>query len=122
MLNLKVGIVYNQRSEQIIGDHVLKADNFYCRFRGLLGHPCLKPGEGLWLAPCQQIHMIGMHFALSIWFLDKSGIICDILDDFKPFKISPRRKDALSVLEFPSSWAKVTDTRIGDTLSWIALQ
>ncbi|MHB8126903.1 MAG: DUF192 domain-containing protein [Desulfitobacteriaceae bacterium] len=115
---LKTGIVYNLRTNQIIGDCVWKADSFLSRLRGLLGHSYLKPGEGLWLAPCQQVHMIGMHFALSVWFLDQSGKICDILDELKPYKISQRRKDAVSVIEFPVGWAKITDTLIGDTLRW----
>ncbi|MFZ3101520.1 MAG: DUF192 domain-containing protein [Desulfitobacteriaceae bacterium] len=115
---MKAGIVYNLRTNQIIGDNVWKADGFWSRLRGLLGHSLLKPGEGLWLAPCQQVHMIGMHFALSVWFLDQAGTICDILDELKPYKISPRRKDAVNVIEFPAGWAKLTDTRIGDTLIW----
>ena len=62
--------------------------------------------------------MIGMRFALSVWFLDQSGKIHAILDELKPYKISPRHKDAVSILEFPAEWAKITDTRIGDALRW----
>jgi len=115
---LKTGVVYNMRTNQIIGDYVWKADSILSRLQGLLGHSYLKPGQGCWLVPCQQVHMIGMRFALSVWFLDRSGIICYILDELKPYKISPRHKDAVSVLEFPAEWAKITDTRIGDTLRW----
>ncbi len=122
MWKLKAGVVYNMRTNQIIGDSVWKADGFFSRLRGLLGLSCLKAGEGLWLVPCQQVHMIGMHFALSVWFLDESGKICAILDELKPYKISPRRKDAVNVMEFPAGWARLTDSRIGDTLRWECTQ
>lgn len=122
MWKLKAGVVYNMRTDQIIGDCVWKADSFISRLRGLLGHSCLKQGEGLWLTPCQQVHMIGMRFALSVWFIDQSGKICHILDELKPYEISPRRKDAVNVIEFPAGWAKLTDTRIGDRLSWEDIQ
>jgi hypothetical protein len=66
--------------------------------------------------------MFGMHYAISVWFLDQSGKICAILNELKPFKISPRRKDAVSVIEFPVDWATITDTRIGDTIKWKSSQ
>jgi Uncharacterized conserved protein len=115
---LKIGVVYNIRTNQIIGDCVWKADSFLNRLRGLLGRTALKPGEGLWLVPCQQVHMLGMRYAISVWFLDQSGKICAILNELKPYRISPHRKDAISVLEFPVDWARITDTRIGDTIKW----
>lgn len=115
---MKTGVVYNIRTNQIIGDCVWKADSFLSRLRGLLGHTVLKHGEGLWLVPCQQVHMLGMSFAISVWFVDKSGKICEILNELKPFKISPRCKDAVSVIEFPVDWAKMTDTHVGDIIEW----
>ena len=115
---MKAGIVYNMSTNHIIGDSVWKADGFFSRLRGSLGHSTFKPGEGFWLVPCQQVHMIGMKFALSVWFLDQSGKVCAIIDELQPYKISPRHKDAVSVMEFPMGWAKSTEIHIGDTLKW----
>jgi hypothetical protein len=115
---MKSGVIQNLNSNRIIADCVWKADDFISRLRGLQGRPALQPGEGLWLMPCQQVHMFGMRFPISVWFLDKSGKICDIVNEIKPYRISQRRKEAVSVLELPVDWANLTDTRIGDTIKW----
>lgn len=115
---MESGVIYNLRTNQMIGDCVWKADSFFGRLRGLQGRTSLKPGEGLWLVPCQQVHMFGMRYAISVWFLDKSCTICAILNELRPYKISPRYKNAVSVIEFPVDWAKTTDTKIGDTVIW----
>jgi len=112
------GRLRNLRTGQIIGEKVWKADSFWTRFRGLLGHPALAPGEGLWLKPCQQVHMMGMKFPLSVWFLDKTGHVCMLMDDLRPWKISPRSRRADSVIEFPVGWGNATNTQLGDGLVW----
>ena len=73
-------------------------------------------GEGLWLIPCKQIHMFWMKYPLSIWFLDESGRVISILDDLKPWQVSPYYKQASSALEFPSGWGVKTGTQPGDLL------
>ncbi len=115
---MKSGQLRNLRTEQIVGKWVWKADMFWTRFRGLLGRTSLAPGEGLWLKPCQQVHMMGMKFPLSVWFLDKSGQVCALIDDLRPRKISPRIRNAVSIIEFPEGWGKTTDTQLGDELVW----
>ena len=115
---MKSGKLRNLRTGQIVGQEVWKADSFWARFRGLLGRTGLDPGEGLWLLPCQQVHMLGMKFPLSIWFIDEKGRVCDLIDDLKPWKISPRVSRAVSILEFPKEWGKATGTLPGDELKW----
>lgn len=97
-----------------IATSVLLADSFWLRLRGLLGRPPLKPYEGLWLIPCQQVHMYGMHYPLSIWFISSTGRVCHIIDQLEPGKISPRVREAVSIIEFPAGWAEKTDTHVGD--------
>ena len=115
---MKSGQLRNLRTGQIVGKWVWKADSFWTRFRGLLGRTSLAPGEGLWLKPCQQVHMMGMKFPLSIWFIDQSGHVCTLIDDLRPWKISPRIRNAVSILEFSEGWGKTTDTQLGDELAW----
>jgi len=115
---MKFGQLHNQRTGQTVGTTVWKADSFWTRFRGLLGRPSLAPGEGLWIKPCQQVHMIGMKYPLSVWFLDKEGRVCALIDDLRPWKISPHIRKATSSIEFPTEWGKTTSTQIGDELVW----
>ncbi len=116
---MKNGKVINRRSGEIVGQKVGRADSFWARLRGLLGRPPLAGGEGLWLIPCQQVHMFGMRCSLSVWFVDRGGRVCRIIDELQPNQISPREKKAATVLEFPAGWAAKSGTRVGDMLDWV---
>lgn len=115
---MTIGQLRNLRTGQIVGERVWKADSNWTRFRGLLGYPALAPGEGMWLKPCRQVHMMGMKFSLSVWFLDKTGHVCMLIDDLRPWKISPLSRQADSAIEFPAGWGKITNTMLGDELVW----
>lgn len=108
----------NKRTGKIVGERVWKADSFWTRFRGLLGRTALGQGEGLWLMHCQQVHMMGMKFPLSVCFLDKTGHVCMLINDLRPWKISLRSRKADSVIEFSVGWGRATNTRLGDELVW----
>ncbi|HVJ48572.1 DUF192 domain-containing protein [Desulfitobacterium sp.] len=106
----------NYRTGERIATSVILANSFWLRLRGLLGRPPLKPYEGLWLIPCQQVHMLGMYYSLSVWFINPQGEVCQIIDQLDPGKISPRIQESSSIIELPAGWAEKTGTQIGDTL------
>jgi hypothetical protein len=62
--------------------------------------------------------MLGMQFPISVWFLDKTGHVCALIDDLRPWKISPHTRNATSIIEFPAGWGKAKDTQLGDELAW----
>lgn len=109
-------LVRNERTGKLVGTKVIKADTFWLRLKGLLGKPGLEQGEGLWLIPCQQVHMMGMRFPLSVWFLDQEGFVCALTDELEPMRISPKIKNAVSVIEFPAGWARFNEIMVGDKL------
>lgn len=115
---MKSGKMRNLKTGLIVGECVWKADTFWNRLRGLMGGSRLETGEGLWLIPCQQVHMVGMKFSLSVWFLDQSGHVCALIDDLPRGKISPRVKNSVSVIEFTAGWGIATNTLIGDEIRW----
>lgn len=115
---MKIGYLRNLRTGQIVAEYVRKADSFWPRFHGLLGRTSLTPGEGLWIIPCRQVHMLGMQFAVSVWFLDSAGHVCAIIDELGPWKISPYISSSRSVIEFPAGWGNATNTLLGDKLNW----
>lgn len=115
---MESGQIRNLRTGKVVAKQIWIANSFWTRFRGLLGRSNLAPSEGLWLKPCQQVHMLGMKFPLSVWFLDRKGQVCGLIDDLRPWKVSPRFSEAISVLEFPVGWGKATNTLLGDQLTW----
>jgi len=110
----------NVRNLKVVGHSVWQATTFWTRLRGLLGRKKIAPGEGIWLIPCRQVHMFGMRYPLSVWFLDQTGMVCAIIDELEPGAVTPRYLNAESVLEFPAGWAKETDTHEGDRLMILA--
>ena len=102
-----------------IADRALIADTSQKRRTGLLKHTGLDDGEGLWIVPCEGVHMFGMKFDIDVLFLNKQR---------KVIKVSPRmaasglaRRMSLSlmahsVLELPAGMAAKTQTMVGDQL------
>lgn len=85
----------------VLAERLRVAHTHWARLRGLLGTKSLPPGDGLWLKPCNQIHMIGMRYALDVVFLDDERRVVRTITSLAPGKISPRVVEASSVLELP---------------------
>jgi protein-S-isoprenylcysteine O-methyltransferase Ste14 len=86
----------------VLAGELRLAHTHWTRLRGLLGTKDLARGQGLWLKPCNQIHMFGMRYAVDVVFLDESHRVVHTESGLAPWKMSPRITDAESVLELPS--------------------
>ena len=93
-MNLEV--IMNNRC---IAQPVKRADTFWLRLKGLLGKKALKPGEGLLLIPCSQIHTWFMAFPIDVLYLDQDGWILKLESELKPGKVGPMVKTCRQVLE-----------------------
>lgn len=87
--------------EEVVA-HVEVARSTWARFMGLMGRPQMDPGSGLYLEPCNSIHMFFMRFAIDVLFLDRSGKVKRVLLNLKPWRISPIVFGARSVVELPA--------------------
>jgi uncharacterized protein len=52
-------------------DELELADRFLSRLRGLMGRRALPEGRGLWLEPCDSIHMMFVPFAIDVVFVQR---------------------------------------------------
>jgi uncharacterized membrane protein (UPF0127 family) len=75
------------------------ADDAASRSKGLLGRASLEPQEGLWIVPCPMIHTFFMKFPIDVLFLDRGLVVRRVLEDLKPWRLSPWVFSAHSVLE-----------------------
>lgn len=107
----------NTSSGQVIGDKIVYANGIYKRFIGLMGKKNLEKNEGIFLTPCNSIHMMFMKFPIDIIFLDRKNKIIHITENIQPWKISKVIFKAQSVLEVPIGTVKETKSKIGDSLS-----
>ena len=91
------------------------ADGPITRAVGLLGRSGMEPGEGLWIVPCPMIHTWFMRFSIDVLFLDRGLKVLKVLEDFRPWRLSPLVPSGHSVLELPAGALKGS-VREGDLL------
>lgn len=76
----------------------------------------LGKGAGLWIAPCEAIHTMGMKIPIDVLFLSKSYEVRKISAGLPPWRFSVCLR-AHSVLELASGTLKSSGTQAGDQLS-----
>ena len=86
----------------MLAERLRPALTHWTRLRGLLGTRSLEAGDGLWLAPCNQVHMFGMRYAIDVVFLDDAMRVLRTVAALQPWRISPKVPAATSVLELPA--------------------
>jgi uncharacterized membrane protein (UPF0127 family) len=69
------------------GFRVERADHFYRRLIGWLGRTQIQDDELLWISPCRCVHTLGMRVALSLFFVDRHGLIIQVVPNAKPGRI-----------------------------------
>jgi len=92
------------------------ADTSAKRRTGLLKHKSLPPGSGLWLVPCEGIHMIGMKFSIDALFLNRDRRVVKICPNMGKWRMALSLR-AHSVLELPAGTSAETGTTVGDQLA-----
>ena len=85
---------------------ILIADSFLTRFAGLMFRKKLPAATGLFLAPCNSVHMCFMRFAIDVVYVDKDYKIIKVVKDLKPWIGLSMCSKAWGVLEMPSGEAE----------------
>ncbi len=102
----------------VIAERVEVAETSETRTRGLLGRDGLAAGTGLWIVPCEWVHMFGMKFAIDIVVLDKHDVVVGVQENLRPGWIGRFFWGAHSTLELPVGAARASGTAKGDRLEW----
>ena len=108
--------VFNQTRQSFLSMGVTVADSHVARLKGLLGRRKLRANEGLWVAPSQGVHTIGMLFAIDVIYLDADNRVIHLIEDLRPFRVSPVKMTGASVLELPVRTIFESETQVGDEL------
>ena len=77
----------------------------------------LEPGLGMWIAPCNGIHMFFMNFAIDAVFLDRERRVVKVCPNLKPWRMVPIVFGAHSVLELPANTIAGLGIAKGEALS-----
>jgi uncharacterized membrane protein (UPF0127 family) len=109
--------VRNDTRGTVVAARVQRADRLWDRLLGLLGRRSLDEGEGLWIEPCNSVHMFGMRFAIDVVFVDASSRVVAVVDTLLPWRMTLPVPGARSALELPSGAAARSGTVAGDLLT-----
>jgi uncharacterized membrane protein (UPF0127 family) len=108
--------VFNLTRQSFLSLGVNPADTHMARLRGLLGRMRLRSDEGLWVIPCQGIHTFGVLFPIDVIYLDEKLRVIHLIEHLGPFRVTPLRRHAGSVLELPTRTIYSSNTQVGDEL------
>ena len=99
-------VAFNQTRGRPIAARALLADTPKTRAKGLLGRESMGADEGLWIAPCPMIHTFFMRFPIDVVFLTRELRVARVIEDLKPWRVSPWVFSAHSVLELAGGTLK----------------
>jgi uncharacterized protein len=78
------------------------ADSFFLRLKGLMFRKEPIKNEGVWIVPCNAVHMFFMNFPIDIVLLNEQNEVVKIFENLQPWKMTKPLKSAHSTLELPS--------------------
>jgi uncharacterized protein len=84
---------------------------------GLMFRRELPPGDGMWITPCNGIHMFFMRFAIDAVFLDRRVRVVRVYAGLRPWRVVPLVWRAHSVLELPAGTVAALALERGEPLS-----
>ncbi len=112
------GQAFNQTRQLFLATDLAVAQTHWTRLRGLLGTSAddFRNGWGLWIRPCRGVHTLAMGFPIDVVYLDRAGKVVHLEHNLQPWRFSPIRMQAASVLELPSHTVARTGTALGDNI------
>ena len=90
------------KSGTVICSRLLVPRSIVGRGLGLMFRRTLQSDAGMWLQPCNGIHMFFMNFPIDAVFLDKAMRVVRVRAGLKPWRVIPLVFRANSCLELPS--------------------
>ncbi len=96
---------------------IIIADSFFTRFAGLMFRKPLPTATGLFLAPCNSVHMCFMRFAIDVVYLDKEYNIIKVVNHLRPWIGLSLCSEAWAVLEMTAGEAEHCGLAVGKKIS-----
>ena len=95
---------------------ILIADTFFTRFAGLMFRNKLPAATGLFLAPCNSVHMCFMRFAIDVIYLDKDLKMIKVVQNLKPWISVSMCRKAWAVVEMTAGEAERCGCETGEKI------
>jgi hypothetical protein len=98
---------------------IRQAVRWWSRAIGLLATPALEDPCGLWIAPCNSVHTLGMRYPIDVVFVRADGTIAKVVEQLRPWRAAGCRQ-ARFTLELRAGLARQLQLRPGMTLALVA--
>jgi uncharacterized membrane protein (UPF0127 family) len=110
------GYAFNRTRQAFLATELFIADGHWTRLRGLMGTKAnaFRFGHGLWIVPCHGVHTLAMRYPIDVIYLNDTRTVIHVEENVKPWRITPVRMDAATVLELPCHTVWNTGTVVGD--------
>ena len=109
-------LAMNETRKTVLAPHVRAASSLWSRCVGLLTTASLSGDEGLWLSPCQSIHMFFMRYPIDVLFLDARGTVLQG-KTYRPWQMSGWVARSKGALELAAGTLTKTGTQVGDVVT-----
>ena len=105
----------HERTGKMLAEDLEGATSLFALTAGLMFRRTLEPGRGLWLNPCNGIHMMFMRFPIDAVFLDSRERVRKVYRNLpKWWGVVWFVWGAHSVLELPAGSTRDIDLNRGD--------
>lgn len=105
------------RTGKVLVDRLMVPKTFIGRGLGLMFRRRLDAGQGMWITPCNGIHMFFMNFALDVVFLDRQDRVKKVYQRLGRWRVVPLVWGAHSVLELPAGSLQALGLERGEQLT-----
>lgn len=107
----------HEKSGMVLAEELEVPRTMFGRGLGLMFRSSLAPGRGMWLIPCNGIHMMFMNFAIDAVFLDSKERVKKVYRKLpRWYGIVWLEWGAHSVLELPPGSTSDMDLQRGDQI------
>ncbi len=108
----------HMRTGKVLAENMEVRQSIFGRAAGLMFRRSLAPGAGMWIVPCNGIHMMFMNFAIDAVFLDSAHRVKKVHPRLPPWwGVVWIEWGAHSVLELPAGSTAALGLQPGDEIS-----
>ena len=91
--------------------------NMIKRFIGLMFQKDPIKDKGLWIIPCNAVHMFFMNFPIDVVLLNRQNEVVKFYSNLKPWRMTKPEKSAYSTLELPAGSIGELGLKIGHIIN-----
>lgn len=95
-----------RKGNEVIIPNCRVADDFLSRFKGLMGQTSVPADGALFFPRCNSIHTFFMRMPIDVVFVDRNGMVQEVVASLAPWRMLIPRRHVKHTLELGAGQAK----------------